>query len=151
MKAFRFTLDSVKVLRERQERDSLEVYALKLKRRQEAAEQVEKIHQELASTWMKMRSELMEGASCGEINRLRDFCRVLEERRKEAAAGLQLAEQEVNRTFQVFLKARAEREVVDKFFDSQKAAWDRTLSKEEQKLLDEMATRRSPAGELLKG
>ena len=74
---------------------------------------------------------------------MHEYHRALEKRRDDFITALGVAERRVNVALQAMLVARREREIVDKFFDKQKARHQREQVKAEQKFLDDLAGRRS--------
>lgn len=144
MKPFQFTLESVRTLRLRKERESMERYALALAARQRAAERVELVSRQLMEVWMRIQGELADGSNASSVTQLRRFCESLEQSQSQAKHALDEADLAVHEALGKMLASRQEREAVDKFFQYQKNAYDRELNREEQKLLDEMAGRKSP-------
>jgi flagellar export protein FliJ len=69
-------------------------------------------------------------------------CRELALRHNRSLALVTEAERRSESALQGMLLARQEREVVGKFFERQRAAYDRELTRTEQKFLDELAHRR---------
>ena len=145
MKPFHFTLEAVRVVRQRQEQDAMESYARTLLVRRQAVERLESVQQQINAGWQELRELLARGCAAGEATRAQSCHRVLEKRRDEYAAALGLAERRVNAAFNAMLAARHQREIVDKGFEKQKALHQREQQRGEQKFLDDLASRR-PAG-----
>ena|SRR2546425_7944684 len=145
MKRFRFSLEAVLTVRQRAEREALASYAESLLARERALERLAVLHHELSATWTHLRQELAAGCAAGRLDQLRHYCRGLEEEltRREEAVGH--AERAVNHALRKMLSARQQREVVDKFRDQQRAQYDRKLTRENQKFLDELASQRAAA------
>lgn len=143
MKRFHFNLEAVRTLRQRAEREALEKYAEAILARSMALERVERAREELGEAWAKLREVLITGAAAGDLERLRSFCKALEEVRAMRESELQGAEVGLHRALQLMLHARREREAVDQFRAAQRQAHDRALSREEQKFLDELAGQRA--------
>jgi len=143
MKAFRFTLEAVRTLRLRQENDALEQYARTLAVRQRAINALEAVREKINAHWAEMRRRLAAGGAASEARRLQEYQNVLETRQQECAAGLRAAERGVNLASQAMLLARQQREVVDAYRDKQVTRHQRLENREEQKISDEFAARRS--------
>ena len=143
MKKFRFTLEAVRVLRQRQEQDAMDQYARTLVARQQALERLEAVQQQLSAGWQELRQALERGCPAAEATRMQEYHRLLEKRRDECLSALGLAERRVNAAFAAMLAARQQREIVDKSFEKQKAQHQRERAQDEQKLLDDLAGRRN--------
>jgi flagellar biosynthesis chaperone FliJ len=66
--------------------------------------------------------------------------------RDEKQGLLAQAERQAQARLKHMLFTRQQREAVDKFLDRQQLAYDRALTREEQKFLDELAQRREEHG-----
>jgi flagellar export protein FliJ len=144
MKPFRFTLEALRIIRERQESEAMEKYGralMELKRRREALEQAAS-----EVVWMQeeIKRRLEEGSMVAHIMHQQLSLVHLEQVRKEAGEAVDAAGKEVKEALQAMLKARRNREIVDKFQARQRAVYDRALTLEEQKLMDELASHRQP-------
>jgi len=142
MKRFRFSLEAVQILRQRAENEALERYAAALLNRKRVFERLKELQRELNETRARVRTALTAGCPAGELQRLRSCCQTLEEERDQREAALQAAEVEVNRTLQQMMTARQHREGIDKLRGTQRARYDRALTREEQRSIDELAGRR---------
>jgi flagellar export protein FliJ len=142
MKSFRFTLEAVRTLRQRQEQNALEQYAQSLLLRQQAVKKLEAVQHELNVCMQELRGQLAAGCTAAQAAQAHDYQRSLARRRDECTVALGTAERCVNAAMQAMLHARRQREVVDKFFDKQKLGHLRGLARSEQKMLDDLAGRR---------
>jgi len=142
MKAFHFTLEAVRTLRQRQEQTCMEQYAQALLARQQATERLAAVQHELTVGWDELRVKLSAGCAASEAAQAHDYHRALGRRRDECQAQLGTAERRVNAALQAMLAARQQREIVDKYFDKQKVRHQRDVARDEQKMLDELAGRR---------
>lgn len=149
MKPFHFTLEAVRTVRQRQEQVALEQYAQALLNRRQAADRLEAIEGELNECWRELRGELAEGFAASKAAQAHDYHRILAKRRDEAIAALGIAERRVNAAMQTMLAARQQREIVDKSCEKQKARHQREQFRGEQKIMDDLAGRRSPSHFLL--
>lgn len=143
MKPFKFTLEAVRTLRTRQEKNALEQYGKAVQAREQAVSLLWKVRQELEQTFRE-RLNLAEGASAADLAQLERWTGEVAAREQDCLQHVQLAAMRVEDAWQDLLKARQEREIVDKYLDRQRERHDRALEREEQKLLDELAGR--PAG-----
>jgi flagellar export protein FliJ len=143
MKPFHFTLESVRIVRQRHEQDAMDLYARTLLMRQQAVERLEAVQQLLRAGWQELRQLMARGCQAASAARMHEYHRSLEKRRDECVAALGVAERRVNAAFQAMIAARREREVVDKCFDKQKARHQREQVRVEQKFLDDLAGRRT--------
>ncbi|HWD18206.1 MAG TPA: flagellar FliJ family protein [Verrucomicrobiae bacterium] len=144
MKAFRFTLEAVHTLRLRQENDALEQYSRALLIRQQALAALETVRDRIQANWVEMRQLLAGLCAAAQMRQLQDFHRALEQRQQECVAALRAAERSVHAASQNMLLARQQREIVDSYRDKQIARHQRAEAREEQKVIDEFAGRRSP-------
>ncbi|MDB6020533.1 MAG: Flagellar export protein FliJ [Pedosphaera sp.] len=142
MKPFHFNLEAVRTLRQRQEQKALEQYAQTLLARQQAVERLESAQRELDAASLELADRLETGCAASQISQANDYQRVVIKRRDESMIALGAAERRVNASLQAMLAARQQREIVDKFFDKQKATHQRDLARSEQKMLDDLAGRR---------
>jgi flagellar export protein FliJ len=142
MKSFRFTLEAVLTLRQRQEQTALEQYAQTLLARQQAVAKLENAQRELNASMQELRQQLAAGCTAAQAAQAHDYQRSLGRRRDECTQALGTAERRVNAAMQAMLAARRQREIVDKFFDKQKLSHLRGLARNEQKMLDDLASRR---------
>ncbi len=145
MKAFHFSLEAVRTLRQRQENEALEQYSRALMVRQQAIDALDSARDRIQAHWAETRQRLSSQCSASQLSQLQDHGRVLERRQQECVAALRAAERGVNAASQLMLLARQQREIVDKFRDKQLAKHQRLEALEGQKLIDELAARRGPS------
>ncbi|HEX4119654.1 MAG TPA: flagellar export protein FliJ [Verrucomicrobiae bacterium] len=142
MKAFRFTLEAVRTVRQRRENEALEKFAQALLARQVIVDLLESIDERLAESRGQIRKLLAEGCGAAHATHAYESHSALEKRREECVVSLGQAERRVNTASQAMLAARQQREIVDVYCEKQKARHAKLESREEQKLLDEFASRR---------
>jgi flagellar export protein FliJ len=145
MKAFRFTLEAVRTLRQRQEHEALEQYVGALLERQRALNSLEAIEERISQDFARMRQLLGGRCGAGQAAQAHSYHRTLEKQRDDALAGLGLAERRVQAASRAMLAARQRREMVEVYRDKQRAAHQRLEWREEQKIQDEFAIRRVTA------
>ena len=138
MKAFRFTLEAVRTVRQLQENEALERYARALAARQMARDSLEAIQERIMDDFALMRC-------AARAAQAQNFHHSLEMTRRNGVAVLEQAECRVNAACQTMLAARQQREIVDVYCEKQRAAHLRLELREEQKLMDEFALRRVTA------
>lgn len=148
MKAFRFTLEAVRTLRQRRENETLEQYAQALVARQRVLDLLEAIDEKIVQSRGQLRKLLAEGCGADQAARAYAYHSAIEKRRDECVTTLGQAECRVNTASQAMRAARQEREIVDVHCEKQKGRHRRRESSEEQKLLDEFASRRAPSIQL---
>jgi flagellar protein FliJ len=145
MKAFRFTLEAVRILRQRQEQEAMENCARALLARQQAVDLLEAIDQRIGRDDEQMRSLLAGGCPAAQAAQAQDHHAWLAKKRRECLAALEQAERRLHAASQAMLAARQQREMVDVYREKQQAAHQRLEWREEQKILDEFAMRRVSA------
>jgi flagellar export protein FliJ len=145
MKAFRFTLEAVRTLRQRQEHEALEDYIRALLARQQALTRLEEIDQRIGHDFAQMRQLLAGGCTAAQASQAQNYHSSLQQMRDEGAAALGQAERQFNDASQAMLAARQQRETVDIYREKQQAVHQRLELREEQKIMDEFATRRVTA------
>lgn len=143
MKKFRFTLEAVGTVRQRQEQKALELYAKALATLRQMAEQLEEAERDLSISLQEWRDKLAGEFSAADAARAHTCHRVLMQRRDDAALAVAAADVRVKAALQAMLQARQQRGVVDNLFDKQKALHQRDVARDEQKFLDEIAGRRN--------
>jgi len=132
----------VLIIRERQEREAEENYARALAAQRKALAVLRDAERELDEAFAEHRRRLIEGAPVVFLVQQQLYCAHLESIRKTSASAASAAEEKVKEAVQTMVVAKQQREVVEKFQTNQRAVYDRQLSIEEQKMLDELAGRR---------
>ena len=143
MKPFRFTLEPLRVVRERQEREAMERYGQSLMEVNRCKRALADIDQELLWLQEECKRYLLKGAVSAHIVQQQLYGTHLEACRKKALEAIEASEEKAKVAMQAMLQARQEREIVDKFREKQRIIYDRSITVEEQKLLDELAGRRT--------
>jgi flagellar export protein FliJ len=151
MKPFRFPLQSLRVLREQKEREAQQRFADAMRACEEAAFQLQEASDALAAGWGALCEELSDGVTATKLLRTRAWCNVLEHRQQESAAALQRARRAVDAVWREMMLATRDREVLDRYHDKCRRAYDRDAQREEQKRLDEVGLRRTLMPGLLSG
>lgn len=143
MKHFRFTLEAVSIVRQRQEQKAVELYAHTLANQQKAREALEKAEREMERAQAELRGQLTRGCQAQQAAQAAAYQQSLSQHGHDCAAAFETAERRVNAAFKAFLHARRQREMVDKCFDKQLARHRRDLARGEQRFLDDLAGRRA--------
>lgn len=148
MKPFHFSLDAVRTLRQRQERQALEAFGTAVRDRQAAIDQQQQAERRLAVALDQLTALQSEGAPVYELNQLRNLGQGLEaalvDRRQDCAR----AQDAANAAWDRLQDVRRELELVEKLYLRQREQHERELRAEEQKFLDEISGRRWVAGAL---
>lgn len=147
MKAFKFTLEAVRTLRARQEKNALEQYGRAVQARDQAIAFLWKAREELETVFEQRRHQAG-GAVAASLAQMEKWSKEVAAREKECLQNVQLANIRVETTWQELIAARKDREIVEKYLDRQRERYDRSLDREEQKVLDEMAGRPSAVNAL---
>jgi len=143
MKAFHFTLEAVQILRHRQEQQAMEMYVHALLVRQQAAERLESAREQIRLNQQEMNRLLAAGCAAARMAQAHLYERALEKQQTEQVLALAVAERRVQTAFQSMLAARQRKKMVETFRAKQHARHQRAEWREEQKLLDDLASRRS--------
>lgn len=142
MKTFQFTLEAVRIVRQRNKQAAMERYAHALLARRQAMDRLDAVQREINAGWQELRAMLAGSCPASRAAQAHVYHQSLEKRRNECAAELGLAERRVNLAFQAMLLARQQREIVDKCFEKQKARHQREQLREDQKFIDDLGGRR---------
>jgi flagellar export protein FliJ len=142
MKAFRFTLEAVRTLRQRQENDAMESYVAALASRQQMKSNLEAIDARIKEDSSHILRLLDSGCRAAQASQARHFHSSLEKQLNECVIALGRAERRVQAASQAMLVARQQREIVDTYRDKQHQSHERLRAREEQKTLDEFSVRR---------
>jgi len=142
MKAFQFTLEAVQILRHRQEQQAMEYYVHALLARQQVADRLEITREQIRRNQQEIGRLLAGACAASRLAQAHLYERALEKQQAEQALALALAERRVQAAFQAMVAARQRRKMVESFRAKQHARHQRAEWREEQKLLDDLASRR---------
>jgi len=143
MKPFRFSLQSIRVLREQRERDAQQRFGKAMRICEEAAFQLQQASDELAAGWDSLCRELAAGVAAMKLLKVRAWCNVLEQRQKDRRARMLVARREMDEAWRDMMLATRDREALDRYHDKLRRKYDGAVQREEQKLLDELGVRRA--------
>jgi flagellar export protein FliJ len=141
MKPFKFTLEAVRTVREREEQHALHDYVATLRALAEAKQRVEAINDEISRVWSELRQSLQAGSRAAELARIQDYGEMLIRRKRTLDDELKAARVKANRSFTRYLAAHQACTVVEKCYENQHGQHDRDRRKHEQKTLDDLAQR----------
>ena len=144
MKPFRFSLQSVRVLRERKEQLAQQRYAEAIRAHDLAGVRWQRAREELAQQWRNLAHTIARGAEAAELRRAQAWGAALETRQQERAAELQSARSARDRALQELTEAARDRQALERLHDRHRLAHDRSAQRAEQKVLDEMGLRVKP-------
>ena len=145
MKAFRFPLESIRVMRQQRERTAQQNYAHALAKCDAVARKLHVADEKLAEGRAAVKYELSQGAPASHIVGLRTWCVVLEARCHECETALTEARREAGVAFQALTLAAREREALERFHENSRRAWAHEAQVAEQKNFDELAVQRQSA------
>jgi flagellar export protein FliJ len=143
MKAFRFSLQSIRLLREQKERNAQKRFAEALRACEEAALLLQATSDELAAGWTSLCSDLAAGVTATKLVRTRAWCNVLESRQKELSAALDRARRAMDDAWREMMRATRDREALDRYHDKCRRAYDLEAQRDAQKMLDELGIQRA--------
>lgn len=141
MKPFRFTLQAVRTVREREAQQALHEYVALLRALEDAKSRLRAAEEDLADGWDEFRRAAQANASAAELTRVQDWCELLLQRRREADAALKTARFKAHKALARYLAAHQACAVVEKGYARQRQAHERLRRKHEQKLTDDLAQR----------
>jgi flagellar export protein FliJ len=148
MKTFRFSLQALRILRERQEQLVLQDYGKALQLWEQARDRVDAIQQQFQIACLEAQQKLIDGCSGSELMQLQSYCQALELRRREREYLARIARNKASLAFSRLIAARQARAVVDKCFDKQKRRHDTERQKHEQGILDDMMNHREALAQI---
>lgn len=149
MKPFRFSLESLRTLRQQKERVAQQHYARALAAGEAAAARLADADRELAAAWERLVTELSDGAAAAQILGRRAWCATLETRRNERQSALNEARRAAEKAFQEMVVAVRDREALDRFCEKSRRAHALGVQREEQKMFDELAVQKRGVDGLL--
>lgn len=148
MKIFRFTLHSIREVRQSEEQVAQKALAEALRAVEQAEARLVMMDRSLANMWQELRDNSPHAMRADQMRHARLWGSVLEERQQQLAAELAGRQRQVDAT-QLSLKAATQRrETLDRLLRKQRRAHDCEAQREDQKLLDELATRGAWRGAL---
>jgi flagellar export protein FliJ len=141
MKSFRFSLQSLHVLREQKERVAQKHYAEALLVCEEATAGLNASSHELAAARSVLCKEVLAGNTISKLQQVRAWCSQLEQYCEQQTAALKSAEEAAAKAWQEMLLATRDRKTLDNLHRQRRRDYDYAMQREEQKHLDEMGLR----------
>jgi flagellar export protein FliJ len=141
MKRFRSSLDAVMTVRQQAEQKAGEKLARALDAREGAAAQLRHVVRNQQQWWVERQQHLAAGCLAGTLQHLSGGDRWFRERREQAEHALRLADTALAEARAGFHAAKRELEAVEKYLANQRARHHALVVREEQKVLDETASR----------
>jgi len=143
MKAFRFSLHAILTLREEREQEAQRLYAQKLRAVEAVEAELAAVGQRLIALAAEQHARLQAGLPANELERLGRYCVVLEERLIRLRLDRARAQQTAEAARAALVKATQDRQALEKYREKLHRAYDYTQARNEQKLLDDLASRTS--------
>jgi len=143
MKAFRFTLQAVETLRHRQEQQAMESYVHALLQRQHALDRLEAVRELIRSNQREINRLFSSPCPAAPFAQAGQYERSLESQQTELALDLALADRRLHNALQAMLSARQRAKMVANLRLKQLARHQRAEWRDEQKTLDDLASRRA--------
>jgi flagellar export protein FliJ len=143
VKAFKFSLQPLRTLRERQEQTVLHEYASTVAARQRALDQLADAEQAREQAWATLTKQGAEGATARELAQLQAYGAAQERACQRRGQELRSAAELMRVAFDRLVAARKATAVVDRYFELQRRAFLRRRRLHEQQLLDELSQRSS--------
>ena len=141
MKPFRFNLQALLLLREREERKALEAHGRDVQAARAALERAQAAQLELEGLWSGLSTLSARGAAVFEVMQLQAYAATVRERKKQLDAALLAAQKAESESRRRFMEARQQREAVERFREKKKKRHDHAAALEEQALLDDLSQR----------
>ncbi|MCS7091244.1 MAG: flagellar FliJ family protein [Verrucomicrobiota bacterium] len=148
MKAFRFSLQALWVLRGQEEELARHRFAESFRAVQAAAARVEEARQQMWTAADRFRASTEQGTQAGTLQQDLSWFRQLQEVFRRRIQSWQTACQASEKAWQELLQVRRNRETLDRYRTRQRQAWLLALQRSEQKELDELAQQRHVRAEI---
>lgn len=136
MKRFHFSLQSVLSLREQLEQEAERRYAAALAAHEAVLEQIRQLQREFEATWEQQRANYHAGVPVWRAEQLHAYAVLLEERKRQLEAERQKATQAMEKARQQMVQATQQREILDKYRERRRKAYDYAAAQAEQKEMD---------------
>ena len=142
MKKFRFTLQALWTVRERQEQIAREHYTQAVRARQLAVDTLASVQRECESTWQLHRNRIATGAPAAHLQQVQEYITALNELKTRHERALREAVRIAEVKWNQLKLASQAREAVDKLQLRQRKRHDEAMERDEQKHVDDLAQRR---------
>ena len=139
MKIFRFRLQAVLTLREQAEHEAQQLCARAYAAVESAEARLRSAEAAIAAADDLRRTHLAAGSRASQLEQLRIYAVLLQDRRAQIARELTEARRRAEEARRRLLAATQQRETLERLRNRQRRAHDYQAARAEQKLLDEMA------------
>jgi flagellar export protein FliJ len=139
MKRWKFSLESVRLLKNRLEEEAAQKHAQALVAVSRAKAQLAETEREINAAALMQFAGTGKKAAARDLAQLSQYVSALEKQRRERLEKVLLAEREVTLARAALEKVAREREILDKLRDKQHAAHQFHIARQEQKWVDELA------------
>tara|TARA_B100000686_G_C16666677_1_gene903997 strand:- start:744 stop:1199 length:456 start_codon:yes stop_codon:yes gene_type:complete len=146
MKKFRFSLETVQNIRATQENRAREEYAQAVRLMEELQERRRQIQEAIGENLERGRKAFGERPHSGFLASLQQTLRDLRISMEVLEPESQKLQASVDEKWELLMKARQKREVMDKLEEKQRSAYEQEEAREEQLAVDELSTQREAAG-----
>ena len=143
MKSFRFPLQAVLTVRMNRENKALEAFAFAQAEFEKIAVRVRQIQEEIEDVFERRRAVLRATASSEDVQQMQQGLKALQETSRRCQAELEKAQALLAEKSRLLLEARQEREVVGKVYQRQLARHQLHTARQEQRVVDDLATLKS--------
>jgi flagellar FliJ protein len=141
MKAFRFRLQAVLTLREQTEQVAEQRCARAYAAVVNAADRVQAVQAEIDATEQAHRAQLSASPRAGQLEQLRLYTALLDQRRRQLARELAEARHRADEARRQLLQATQQREALERLRARQRRAHEYQSARTEQQILDELVGR----------
>lgn len=143
MKPFRFPLQAVLTVRMDRETKALEAFALAQAEFERIATRFRQLQREIEDVFDRRRAALKTTANSEDVQQLQQGLKALQETSHRCQAELEKAQAILEKKSRTLLEARQEREIVEKVHQRQLARHQLHAARQEQRVLDDLATLKS--------
>lgn len=138
MRKFRFSLQAVLTVRQRQEQVALENYARALAEFQVTTQKTELADRQLTRAWGAMRREVTGGTTVEQFAWSQEYCHSMERELDKCHRELDTHRKRLEAQRQKVLSARRDREAVEKFEEAQRKKHDYEVRRQEEKAVEDL-------------
>jgi flagellar export protein FliJ len=143
MKNFKFSLQALRILRERQEQNALQEYGNTLRQLEAAQAKAEALQTELEGAWTQLQQAYKGSTSARHLAQLQEWCSTLRTQKQQSEYNLKVAHQHSQEAFTRLVAARQARSVVEKCYERQKQQHELQVRKHQTKIQDDRAAHHS--------
>jgi len=141
MKAFRFSLQTILILREEAEHEAQRHYCRMLGEVEAVKTGLAGVKRQMAALAAAQQAKLAVALPACELQQLGNFRVVLEERRNQLQQNLVRAQSAAELARGKHLKSRQDRQAIENYRQKLRRAYDQKAARDEQKVVDDLAGR----------